>query len=100
MLKVASRASAGWSGGRPGGEQNVSRDAADVVVQQSRSIAAFSLASIPSATRDAVRTEQFEAAVRGDLHPVVHAVMPLDQAAEAHRQMDRGTVFGRIVLQP
>ena len=68
--------------------------------QQSRSFATFSLASVPLAERDAVRAEQFEAAVRDQLHPVVHAVLPLDQAAEAHRQMDLGNVFGRIVLTP
>jgi NADPH2:quinone reductase len=68
--------------------------------QQSRSIATFSLASIPPATRAAARAELFQAAAQGDLHSVVHDVMPLDQAAEAHRRMDRGTVFGRIVLTP
>lgn len=68
--------------------------------QQSRSIATFSLNNVPVAARDAIRAEQFEAAVRGELHAVVHDVLPLDAAAEAHRQMDRGTVFGRIVLTP
>lgn len=68
--------------------------------QQSRSFATFSLASIPVQARDAARVDLFGAAVRGELHPVVHAIMPLDQAAEAHRQMDLGTVFGRIVLTP
>lgn len=46
------------------------------------------------------RSELFEAAVRGALHPVVHKVMVLDQADEAHRLMDGGAVFGRIVLTP
>lgn len=68
--------------------------------QQSRSIATFSLATVPAAARGAVRAGQFDAAVRGDLHPVVHDVLKLDQAADAHRQMDKGTVFGRIVLTP
>lgn len=68
--------------------------------QQSRSVATFSLASVPAVERDAARVELFDAAVRGELHPVVHAVLPLDQAAEAHRQMDLGTVLGRIVLVP
>jgi NADPH:quinone reductase len=31
---------------------------------------------------------------------VVHEVLPLDQAALAHRKMDDGEVFGRIVLTP
>ncbi|TDU87958.1 NADPH:quinone reductase-like Zn-dependent oxidoreductase [Kribbella voronezhensis] len=68
--------------------------------QQSRSVATFSLATTAPATRAAVRADLFEAAVRGELHPVVHQTMPLDHAAEAHDLMDRGTVFGRIVLTP
>ncbi|MGP3934669.1 zinc-binding dehydrogenase [Nonomuraea sp. KM88] len=68
--------------------------------QQSRSFATFSLDAVPVAVRNAVRSEQFDAAVERRLHPVVHEVLKLDQAAEAHRQMDDGTVFGRIVLTP
>ena len=68
--------------------------------QQSRSFATFSLSTVPIGERNTVRAEQFDDAVRGRLHPVVHEVLALDQAAEAHRQMDNGTVFGRIVLTP
>ncbi|MCW2528005.1 MAG: Zn-dependent oxidoreductase, NADPH:quinone reductase [Pseudonocardiales bacterium] len=68
--------------------------------QQSRAIATFSLDSVPVPTRASVRAEQFAAAARGELHAVVHEVLPLDRAAQAHRQMDAGTVFGRIVLTP
>lgn len=68
--------------------------------QLSRSFATFSLAAVGATERNRVREQLFLAAVRGDLAPVVHSVLPLDQAAEAHRQMDRGTVFGRIVLVP
>lgn len=68
--------------------------------QQSRSVATFSLDSVPVPARDAVRAEKFAAAARGELHAVVHEVLPLEQAAEAHRRMDLGTVFGRIVLRP
>lgn len=68
--------------------------------QQSRSFATFSLATVPVPVRNAKRAENFEDAVAGRLHPVVHGVLPLDKAAEAHRQMDDGTVFGRIVLTP
>lgn len=68
--------------------------------QQSRSFATFSLDTVPVALRDAIRAETFAEAARGELHPVVHDVLPLDNAAEAHRQMDSGTVFGRIVLVP
>lgn len=68
--------------------------------QQSRSVATFSLDTIPTADRNAVRTAQLAAVTRGELHAVVHDVLPLDQAADAHRQMDAGSVFGRIVLVP
>lgn len=68
--------------------------------QQSRSFATFSLNTVPLDERNAVRAKQFDDAASGRLHPVVHEVLPLDQAAEAHRRMDDGTVFGRIVLTP
>jgi NADPH2:quinone reductase len=68
--------------------------------QQSRSVATFSLNTVPIEARNTVRAEQFLAASRGELHAVVHDVLPLDQAAEAHRQMDAGTVLGRVVLTP
>ncbi|WP_245665775.1 zinc-binding dehydrogenase [Actinoplanes subtropicus] len=68
--------------------------------QKSRSLAKFSLDTVPVAARDAVRQEQFAAAASGESHAVGHAVLPLNQAAEAHRQMDAGEVFGRIVLTP
>lgn len=68
--------------------------------RQSRSFATFSLDTVPIGTRKRTRSELFDAAVTGRPHPVVHEVMRLDQAAEAHRLMDGGTVFGRIVLTP
>ncbi|OLE21448.1 MAG: NADPH:quinone reductase [Catenulispora sp. 13_1_20CM_3_70_7] len=68
--------------------------------QQSRSFATFSLNTVPLSKRNTIRATQFDDAAKGLLHPVVHKVLPLDQAAEAHRQMDDGAVFGRIVLTP
>lgn len=68
--------------------------------QESRSVATFSLASIEPDVRDAARSGSFEAAVRGELHPMIDAVMPLAEAATAHQRMDDGDVFGRIVLTP
>lgn len=66
--------------------------------QLSRSFGTFSLDTVADDAKARVRTAQFEAATRGELHAVVHDVLPLEQAAEAHRQMDDGRVFGRIVL--
>lgn len=36
----------------------------------------------------------------GRLQPVVHAVLPLAQAAEAHRILERREAFGKVVLEP
>ncbi|MFK3670068.1 zinc-dependent alcohol dehydrogenase family protein [Leifsonia aquatica] len=68
--------------------------------QQSRSFATFSLDTVPRDALRSARTKLFAAATEGDLHAVVETVLPLDQAAEAHRLMDAGRVFGRIVLTP
>ena len=68
--------------------------------QQSRSFATFSLGTVPIDERKKTRSELFDAAVTGSRHPVVHKVMGLDHAAEAHRLMDDGTVFGRVFLTP
>jgi NADPH:quinone reductase-like Zn-dependent oxidoreductase len=66
--------------------------------QRSRSYATFSLDTVAEGERNRVRAEQFAAAARGELQAVVHDVLPLAEAAEAHRRMDAGEVFGRIVL--
>lgn len=68
--------------------------------RSSLSFATLSTDTVPADERRAVRSAQFEAAARGDLATVVHATLPLDRAATAHREMDAGMVFGRIVLTP
>ncbi|MFI6859619.1 zinc-binding dehydrogenase [Streptomyces sp. NPDC050421] len=68
--------------------------------QKSMSFAAFSAATVARADLCAVRSEQFAAAGRGEIETVVHEVLPLDEAALAHRKMAAGEVFGRIVLTP
>jgi NADPH:quinone reductase-like Zn-dependent oxidoreductase len=68
--------------------------------QKSLSFATFSLNTVPVPDRNRTRAEQFEAAARGDLEAVVHDVLPLAHAPEAHHRMDTGEVFGRIVLVP
>jgi NADPH:quinone reductase-like Zn-dependent oxidoreductase len=68
--------------------------------QKSMSFATFSADTVPGAERRAVRAAQFAAASAGELPAVVHELMLLGQAASAHRKMDDGEVFGRIVLVP
>ncbi|MEU9410597.1 zinc-dependent alcohol dehydrogenase family protein [Streptomyces sp. NPDC048281] len=68
--------------------------------RKSMSFATFSADTVSAPERHAVRTEQFAAAGRGELHTVVHELLPLEQAVLAHRKMDAGEVFGRIVLIP
>ncbi|WP_030506973.1 zinc-binding dehydrogenase [Microbispora rosea] len=68
--------------------------------RKSMSFATFSADTVAGRDRRAVRIEQFAAASRGELHTVVHEVLPLEQAVLAHRKMDAGEVFGRIVLTP
>jgi NADPH2:quinone reductase len=36
----------------------------------------------------------------GRVRPVVHAALPLGRAADAHRLLDSGAVFGKVVLEP
>ncbi|MFE6286190.1 zinc-binding dehydrogenase [Streptomyces sp. NPDC057877] len=68
--------------------------------RRSLSFATFSSDTVPGPDRQAVRSSQFADAARGALRTVVHEVLPLSQAAQAHRAMDAGTVFGRVVLVP
>lgn len=48
--------------------------------------------------------EEFRAVMRlvfqGEMEPVIHRVMPLEEAAAAHRLLETGDVFGKVVLVP
>jgi NADPH2:quinone reductase len=68
--------------------------------QRSLSFATFSLDTVAVEQRNAARARILDTAARAGLTPVVEAVLPLADAAAAHRQMDAGTVFGRLVLAP
>jgi NADPH:quinone reductase len=68
--------------------------------QRSLSFATFSTDSVPVAERRAAIAGLFAAAGRGELRPVVHEQLRLEQAVLAHQKMDAGEVFGRIVLLP
>jgi NADPH2:quinone reductase len=68
--------------------------------QKSMSFATFSGATVTEPGRRAVTAKLFAAASRGELHSVVHELLPLEQAVLAHQKMEAGEVFGRIVLAP
>ena len=68
--------------------------------QRSLSFATFSTDSVPAAERRAAIAGLFAAADRGELQPVVHEQLRLDEAVLAHQKMEAGEVFGRIVLLP
>jgi NADPH:quinone reductase-like Zn-dependent oxidoreductase len=68
--------------------------------RRSISFGTLSLDTVPRNELQRARTEAFVDAERGALHPVVHGVLPLADAAAAHRRMDAGEVFGRFVLRP
>ncbi|MBK1786640.1 zinc-binding dehydrogenase [Prauserella cavernicola] len=68
--------------------------------QKSLTFMTFSADTVPADELRAVRSESLVAAARGELVPVVHEVLTLENAASAHRKMDEGEVFGRVVLVP
>lgn len=66
--------------------------------RRSLSYGTLSLDTVPVEQRNRVRAENLAATAHGTLKAVVHDVLTLDEAADAHRRMDAGEVFGRIVL--
>lgn len=47
-----------------------------------------------------VRAHVWPMLTDGRLRPVVHARLPLDRAGDAHRLLDSGEVFGKVLLVP
>jgi NADPH:quinone reductase-like Zn-dependent oxidoreductase len=66
--------------------------------QQSLSFATFSANTISMAARGAVTAGLLAAIGDGGIRPVLHRVLPLEEAVTAHRMMDAGEVFGRVAL--
>jgi NADPH2:quinone reductase len=67
-------------------------------------VAGTTLRSRPAAEKAAivaaVRANVWPMLDDGRLRPVVHARLPLDRAGDAHRLLESGTVFGKILLVP
>ncbi|KIA65166.1 zinc-binding dehydrogenase [Nocardia vulneris] len=68
--------------------------------QKSLSFATFSADTVPGPEISAAIAELFAAAGRGELEAVVHKELSLTDAVLAHRLIDAGEVFGRVVLVP
>ncbi|WP_426594044.1 NAD(P)H-quinone oxidoreductase [Cellulomonas sp. McL0617] len=49
---------------------------------------------------DGVRRHVWPFVEDGTVHPVVHARLPFDQAPEAHRLLESGEAFGKVLLIP
>lgn len=47
-----------------------------------------------------VREHLWPLVAEGRIRPIVHAALPLDQAPAAHRLLDSGEVFGKLLLEP
>ncbi|WP_029292046.1 NAD(P)H-quinone oxidoreductase [Cellulomonas sp. HZM] len=47
-----------------------------------------------------VRERLWPLVLDGRIRPVLHAALPLERAADAHRMMEAGEVFGKVVLVP
>jgi putative PIG3 family NAD(P)H quinone oxidoreductase len=45
-----------------------------------------------------VETHVWPLIVRGEVRPVIHAEFPLERAADAHRELEAGRIFGKAVL--
>ncbi|GIG23231.1 NAD(P)H quinone oxidoreductase [Cellulomonas chitinilytica] len=52
------------------------------------------------AIMDGVRRHVWPLVASGEVRPVVHARLPFDRAADAHRMLERGEAFGKVVLVP
>lgn len=66
--------------------------------QRSLSFSTFSLSSLAPAELKAMYAALLEKSATGSLQPVIADELQLEGAAEAHRRIEAGQVFGKIVL--
>jgi NADPH:quinone reductase-like Zn-dependent oxidoreductase len=52
------------------------------------------------AIMDGVRRHVWPLVASGEVRPVVHARLPFERAADAHRLLEDGAAFGKVVLVP
>ncbi|MFI5436338.1 zinc-binding alcohol dehydrogenase family protein [Rhodococcus baikonurensis] len=68
--------------------------------QQSLTFSSLSLDTLSQQTRIATYREIFASAEQGTLVPVIDEAFSLDDAASAHRLLESGSVFGKLILLP
>ncbi len=75
-----------------------------LLLQRRASVAGTTLRSRPAEQKAAlvaaVGEHVWPMVADGRVRPVVHARLPLDRAADAHRLLDSGEVFGKLLLLP
>jgi NADPH:quinone reductase-like Zn-dependent oxidoreductase len=88
--------------GSMGGERTASIDVTQLLGKRAQ-ITGSTLRARPVESKAAIVTaflERFGADLEaGRVHPVIHTVLPLDRAEEAHRMMEASEHFGKIVLR-
>ena len=67
---------------------------------KSPTLAFYSNGSLEAAASGAELSAILDQAVKAQVRPVIEEVLPLSRAAEAHRKLEAGGVFGKIVLVP
>jgi putative PIG3 family NAD(P)H quinone oxidoreductase len=88
--------------GSMGGERTASIDVVQLLGKRAQ-ITGSTLRARPVESKAAIVSaflERFGADLKaGRIHPVIHTVLPLDRAEEAHRLMESSEHFGKIVLR-
>ncbi|MTD52589.1 quinone oxidoreductase family protein [Amycolatopsis pithecellobii] len=85
---------AGVAGGLPPAEL-----ATALLDRRSLSFSLVSLDAVDLPERLSALREIFALVARGELTPIIHEVLDLERAADAHSKLEAGGVFGKIVLE-
>jgi NADPH2:quinone reductase len=70
------------------------------VYQRGVSVIGFASMALGPERRAELREEAFSLAAAGDLTPIIGAVLPLSEAAAAHRAFEERTAIGKTILTP
>lgn len=84
----------GIAGGLPPAEL-----AAALFDRRSLTFSLVSLDAVDKSEKLSALREIFALVTRGELSPIIHEVLDLENASEAHRNLEAGKAFGKIVLE-